>query len=434
MSVSSEGVLSHVARRARAAYRATGLLVLGAAAMTLVALWIHHRSELLPRAYTVFEPIRTLKGVLELPGFMLTVLATFLLGRLRRRGEWQLDRIAAAFKTTVSLNEAFPNLGRRALLTALVLLVDGLWLEGQSIWDFLALAVVAFVSSKRSRSLGEWLRLGAHTLLAALVFMAICYSYTVLKALTFVGRAEVDAQIIALEQGIFGVVPHRVVAAWVSRHPDLLFVCDWVYFRFFHHMALTTVLLVSLRLGRERIEYLGALAICYIVGGPLYHVWPGAGPGYFDSRAFTFLSQHPLLANPIRAWLYENTSTVLAGKATLLKTWGYIACMPSLHVAQEFVMLYYARHSRVGFALSFVFTAITLLAVVALGWHYPLDSIAGGLVAVIAIKVAHWQRDHLMPASVSDERDFELPPRRPVLRELLERYRSAKAPRNESVA
>ena len=192
-------------------------------------------------------------------------------------------------------------------------------------------------------------------------------------------------------------------------------------------MALTTVLLVSLRLGRERIEYLGALAICYIIGGPLYHVWPGAGPGYFDARTFEFLGQNPILVNPIRAWLYENTASVLSGHAVILKTWGYIACMPSLHVAQEFVMLYYARHSRLGFLLSGIFTAFTLLAVVALGWHYPLDSIAGGLVAVVAIKVAHSQRDYLLPAFASHERDLPVPVRRPILRDLVARLRNRRA-------
>lgn len=415
--------MSRFRRAAFAVYRALGLLLLGALLMTSVALWLHHRSEALPRAYTVLEPLRTLKGVLELPGFMLAVLGTFILGRVRRRAEWDLDAVAAAFKQTVSLREAFPGLGRRAALTALVLVVDALVLDGQSILDFLALGVVAFVGSQERRPFSEWLRLAAHTALASVIFMAICYSYTVLKALTFVGRQEVDAQIIAIEQGIFGVTPHRVIAAWVSRHPDLLYWLDWVYFRFFHHMALTTVLLVSLRLGRERIEYLGALAICYIIGGPLYHVWPGAGPGYFDARTFEFLGHHPILVNSIRAWLYENTSSVLNGRAVLLKTWGYIACMPSLHVAQEFVMLYYARHSRLGLALSAVFTAFTLVAVVALGWHYPLDSIAGGVVAAIAIKVSHWQRDYLMPAFVSNERDIAIPPRRAILRELVARSR-----------
>jgi hypothetical protein len=377
--------------------------------MTAVALWIHHSSKLLPRAYTVFEPLRTLKDVTGAPGFMVAVLATFAVGRLRRRSEWQIDAAFQALREKLSLRAELPRLAARIVFALLLVAAYAAVFDRASVFDDLALGSLALVATHRARKLPAWLRLGAQTLVASLVFLAICYSYTILKSLTFDGRTGVDAQIVALELGIFGVVPHRVAAAWVSHNPSVLVACDWIYFRFFHHMALTTVLLVSLRLGRERIEYLGALALCYVIGGPLYHVWPGAGPAYFDSGSFAFIEQHALLTNVIRAWLADNTHAVLSGHATVVRTWGYIACMPSLHVAQEIVMLYYARHSRLGFALAGAFTTATLVAVVALGWHYPVDCIGGGFVAAIAIKIAHSQRDVLLPPIVSDETDVALP-------------------------
>ncbi|HET9931450.1 MAG TPA: hypothetical protein VFQ35_12205, partial [Polyangiaceae bacterium] len=140
-----------------AVYRTLGLLVLAAFGMTCVALWIHHRADVLPSSYTVFEPLRTLKGVLELPGFMVAVLVTFWVGRLRLRGEWKLDAIRAAFTQRVALPDALPGLGRRAGLTALVLVADALVLDGQDVLDFLALGVLAFVASKERRGLTEWL-------------------------------------------------------------------------------------------------------------------------------------------------------------------------------------------------------------------------------------------------------------------------------------
>ena len=65
--------------------------------------------------------------------------------------------------------------------------------------------------------------------------------------------------------------------------------------------------------------------------------------------------------NEIRGWLFKNTGAVVSGRATVLETWGYIACMPSLHIAQELVMLYYARRSSIALAISSVFTAITMV-------------------------------------------------------------------------
>jgi len=414
------GRLSRVVEGARRAYRAVGLLVPAAAVMSAIALYIHHTSPLLPRPYTVFEPLRTLKDVVALPWFMVAVLATFLVGRVRRRGEWRLDAALGAFREHVSLRAMLP-LGGRVLLALVLVVAYAALFDGPTVFDLLALGALAVFATERRRPISGWARLAAQTVLASLVFLAICYSYTILKSLTFAGREQVDAQIIAIERGIFGMVPHRVIAAWVSRHPSFVVACDWVYFRFFHHMALTTVLLVALRLGRERIEYLGALALCYVLGGPLYHVWPGAGPGYYDPGTYAFVEHHVLLTNVIRGWLYANTRAVLSGQATVVRTWGYIACMPSLHIAQELVMLYYARHSRFAFAVACAFTAVTLVSVVALGWHYPLDCIGGGFVAAFAIKVAHWQRDALLPPIVSDETDVELPPRRPFARAWIER-------------
>jgi membrane-associated phospholipid phosphatase len=192
---------------------------------------------------------------------------------------------------------------------------------------------------------------------------------------------------------------------------------------------------VGLRLGKERGEYLGALALCYLIGGPLYHLLPGAGPGYFDPGPFEFLGGHrDLMVNGVRAWLFDNTGSIMAGRATVLKTWGYIACLPSLHVAQEFVMLYYARHSRLALALSAVFTAITLLSVVVLGWHYPVDSLGGALVALAAIALARWQRDALMPRWLDVARDQPLLPRKPLWRPFLLAYRLEREGRGEGRA
>jgi membrane-associated phospholipid phosphatase len=71
--------------------------------------------------------------------------------------------------------------------------------------------------------------------------------------------------------------------------------------------------------------------------------------------------------------------------------------MPSLHIAHELVMLYFARSSKLAFPVSLAFTALTTVAVVALGWHYPSDLVAGAVLAVFAIALARWQSDRLLP-------------------------------------
>jgi membrane-associated phospholipid phosphatase len=89
--------------------------------------------------------------------------------------------------------------------------------------------------------------------------------------------------------------------------------------------------------------------------------------------------------NYVQAVLFRNTSAINEGTATGIQTWGYVACMPSLHMAHELVMLYFARHSRVFFVGTLIFFLLTAVAVVALGWHYPTDILAGMLLGIVAI-------------------------------------------------
>ncbi len=121
------------------------------------------------------------------------------------------------------------------------------------------------------------------------------------------------------------------------------------------------------------------------------------GPVYFDPGAFTFLHDQRLGVNWLQSYLLQNTSAVNRGTSSVLVTWGYIACMPSLHVAQELVMLVAVRRSRVAFLVSLAFLAVTMVGVVALGWHYPTDVLFGLLLGGFAIGLARWTSAWLLP-------------------------------------
>jgi membrane-associated phospholipid phosphatase len=336
----------------------------------------------------------------------------FALGRLRLRGGWDVAEAVARARASIDPRVLFRRRALRIAAVSLgVVVADTVLFPEHNVADLTALmAMTVYVAhtatpGRSARAVGE-------AAFAALMFMGICYCFTILKALSFVGREPVDPHIVGIEHGLFGVVPHRALAGWSATRPWIIRACDWAYFKFFEHMAVTTALLLGMRRSRERLEYLGALAICYLIGGPLYHVWPGLGPVYFEPQVFAHLDGlHGLMSNDVRAWLFANTHAVIVGRARRVETWGYIACMPSLHMAQELVMLWYARRSRIALLLSLAFTSLTALSVVVLGWHYPLDVVAGAVVAAIAIAAARWQRDVLLPAIVMPPADEELPAR-----------------------
>lgn len=405
----------------RATGRSVGLLPGVAVLAFVIAVVIHHESTL-PSHYTWLEPLRTLRGIAGQPWSPTVIVAAFLIGRWRWRGEWAIEKLAS--REQLDLRVLHTPRAKRIGVLSLLLLVLGVWLfPAHNATDRLALIAMGFIIGWHDRR-QQVARVVIEIAVATLVFLAICYFYTILKALTFVGRKPVDLSLVEFEHSITGVYPHRLIAAWGATKPWLIELCDWVYFKFFLHMALTTALLLGMHRSRERIEYLGALALCYLFGGPLYHLLPGAGPVFFDPASYQQVFKMKLMTNSIRDWLFHNTSGVVTEHASVVKTWGYIACMPSLHIAQEVVMLWYARRSRIALVLSVIFTGLTCLAVVLLGWHYPIDVVGGIVVAAIAIAISRWQRNTLFPARAMPPPDPELPPR-PGLRELLEKLRHA---------
>lgn len=395
-------------RRFLSLYRSLGLLPLLTLCIAGLAAIVHHQSSL-PRAYTWLEPLRTLQDVVSEQNFIAAIVAVFLLGRFRLRGGWRFDLVldGARLRRSVLARMA---LGACLIATDVALFEHHTWLDALGLM-IAALVVPVPASSQRRRVVGE-------VVVAALVFLLICYAFTIFKALVLVDRSLWDTRIVAFERSLFGVEPHRYFAALGARSPRLSAWSDWVYFHF-PHMALVNVLLVGMRASRERIEYLGALAICYILGGPLYWLFPGVGPSYHEPQLFRFLQDIPHgLTLPVRGWLDGNTQAVLMGKAQVVRTWGYVACMPSLHIAQEVVMLWYARRSRLALTISLLFTGLTVLAVMLLGWHYPTDVVAGCAVAALAVWLARRFRGSLLPRRVMPADDPAVPPR-PELSELL---------------
>lgn len=390
-------------------YRAAGLLVCLTVAALVIGATLHHTSGL-PSRYTWLEPLRTLRLVFEVEYFPTAILATYLVATLRREPEGFARRTWGRLRDGIEAG-ALGVSARSLLLAAPLSVIDAILFASHNALDVASIFVLVLVAGHQRLDRRRWLELLGHTLLAATAFSAICYCYTVVKALTFSGRMQVDPVLAGFERAIFGDFPHRVIASWASGRHAFVSLCDWVYFRFFHHMVLTTALLMGMRQPKERTEYLGALALCYLIGAPLYHLLPSVGPGYHEPEYYKYLGTMPLTTNDVRSWLYANTMDVVQGKAEVLQTWGYIACMPSLHIAQELVMLYYARKSNIALAFSSVFTAITAIAVVVLGWHYVIDSVGAVLVAGTAIAVARWQRDRLMPAVLAPRENASLPVR-----------------------
>jgi hypothetical protein len=351
------------------------------------------------RAYTWMRPAQVLWVVVRTAYFPTVACGAYLLGVASRFDGADARAFAHRLRAQVSLTPYRKQIATAAV-AAVVAVVVGAFVDDYVLVDYFALATLAGFAGFRRAPLGDYTSAAKQLALVALLFMAVSYGFTIEKALLFRFRAPHDAQIVALEQLLFGTEPHKAIARWAAARPTVVAAADRVYYYLFHHMAVVSAFFIGARDSRRRAQFLASLALCYWIGGVAYYVWPGAGPGYFDPDTYKFLGTQPLETNYFRVLLYRNTAAVVSGKAGSFETYDYVACMPSLHMAHELVMLYFARSSRLFFFLSFLFTAFTAFAVVALGWHYPIDIVFGAVVAATAIAIAHWQRDRLFPAGV----------------------------------
>lgn len=346
----------------------------------------------LPLAYDWGFPYRVLwNDVLASADFPCAVLLVALVG-------WHSARMP--------IRASIPPERRARLLVVLVGVVasslDCLLFEQHAPWDWLATGLLAAFIAARARQLGPGasLRFIGSLGYGAAVFAAVCFFYTVVKAAVFRYGVPHDASIIALGIRLFGVAPHRLVAAFAATRPRFVAWCDWTYFQLFHHMFLTGILLFARRDAQERIQYLAALTICYLLGAPLYHLYPAWGPGYFEPARFAYLNDPRLTTFGVRVWLWNNTHDVARGTAKQLFTWSYVSCLPSLHVAHEIVMAFYARRPLPALVVSVAFTAATLVSVIVLGWHYALDWISGAALGALSIFAARRLRDSSWPVAL----------------------------------
>lgn len=386
-------------------------------ATLLLGVTVHHLSSL-PREYTWWAALTTIRNIVAMPHIPLIALFVYGIGRYAHRGAWDPYSIGKRLTSQFNLDSA----RKRALL---VHFAAGLGAATLGIFlfpkhtpvDVVAMGLLGSQLPSAFRTPRALAEFALQAAVAIFVFSVLCYTFTVIKALLFVGNQPLDARLIDFESSIFGEPLHRKVAAWAGQYPSVVGWCDWIYNRFFHHMILTSVLLFALRRAREQNEYLAALLFCYLAGAPLYHLLPAAGPVYFEPEYYEHVRAQPeLVTNFLHHWLFRQTTLVTQGEAHALLTWTYVAAMPSLHVAHEVVMTWYSRRSRIAFALSATFTLSTVVSIMVLGWHYFIDAIAGATLAAVAIAIARKLPNAFMPSFVRVPEDVAIPEPRAVLR------------------
>lgn len=226
----------------------------------------------------------------------------------------------------------------------------------------------------------------------ALVVAATSYGYSWLKV--FVPRLHpvlVDPVLAALDQKLhLGVNPARFAVA-VFPFPALWRVLDVYYAGFFATMMFAIGWFGSALSRRERTRFAAGFAVLWIGGAWWYLATPALGPCYaFPGDTAAARPYVPLQANTQRLLLDQYRAVTGAagpGHAVILNAAFGIAAMPSLHVAAQAFVAFFARRRQPRLAFVFgLLAALTFFGSLVTGWHYAVDGWAGILLAWLACR------------------------------------------------
>lgn len=287
-----------------------------------------------------------------------------------------------------------------ALTVALLLLLLDLSSDNYGIWDYLLLGPAGgllFLALYRQRFATAF----GGLLAATLILVVVSYVFTIYKSQLFVGRAPLDQLIVDAEALLFSKPIYLTIAQWAAQHPPVVRFCDWVYFLFFHHIALTALFLFASNNTSDQRRYITSMALCYLLGGLSYFLLPALGPAYFDPPSFSYVSSHAPFTAFVQKFLQTTTQLSMQGQLIEIETFAFIACMPSLHMAHETIMLFFARRSLLMLCFSACFWISSFSAVLILGWHYFFDVLGGVLLAALVICIAQKLWPTTAPCKIS---------------------------------
>jgi hypothetical protein len=217
------------------------------------------------------------------------------------------------------------------------------------------------------------------------VFFPMVFSYFEMRFLLPALEPNLlDAQLMAIDEAIFGVSPVFTLQA-LNQYPLAIEWLSIAYYSYFYIMALMLIPSLYLESHRVMAQHLaGALIIC-AAGHVLYTLVPGGGPVI-----------HVAFDEPLQGgfFLEKVFETVRAAGAQY-------DVFPSLHTAylSYFAIVAFTRRNepifRVVAPVLIVIAAHMVVATVALRWHWAIDVVAGLALAFAArfISIAMVRRE-----------------------------------------
>ena len=183
----------------------------------------------------------------------------------------------------------------------------------------------------------------------------------------------------------FGINPNRFL---IELFPSTAFwrFLDVYYAQFLLTMGVAFAWFGSALAWRDRARFAAGFALLWIAGAWLYVAAPSLGPCYVFSDEYAAVRPEMPLQTQTQRLLLVQYDAVTKGSAAL-RTTGLnaafgIGAMPSLHVAGQAFVAFFARRRSPRIAFLFgLLAALTFAGSLISGWHYAVDGYAGILLA-----------------------------------------------------
>lgn len=227
-----------------------------------------------------------------------------------------------------------------------------------------------------------WRRLPGHVYRASFVFI-LAQTYLMLRELLpMLNPLSLDAELLAIDEAIFGVTP----ALWLERF-NVRPIIEWFSAFYFSYFLICATFIFGVLwwvrdLRLVRVFATGG-AVAFFLGQLIYVAVPGFGPIRYLSDEFSA---------PLDGGFFWSLVDATVQQGGAMKD-----IFPSLHTAlPTFLTLfafYAARHDarwKVPARITAFFTFNIIISTMLLRWHYAIDVVAGLLLAFGAMAFAVW--------------------------------------------
>ena len=221
----------------------------------------------------------------------------------------------------------------------------------------------------------------AYLFLSGILIFA--YNYVIVS---FRYYGEYDAAMIRLDSWLLGGATVSGIAHWASAHFPLVVFrgANFVYFAMFSQVG-ACIILLGLKCGKSHsMQYIKSVVTAYYLALLIFAILPVTGP--FLTRP----NPYPEALRSTPAYVYQKDTL-----AQLDHIWNhrsmaefgivYFIGLPSLHIAQPVIMLWYVRRWKRIAVVMAIFDVLLIPSIVLLEQHYVVDLLGGFAVGVLAI-------------------------------------------------